>query len=122
MDKIRECQEDLVKEMNLIQIPESQDEMKRDRKPPNIKAIAKSSEPRVILHLEDAVTVLYSLSSAIKQSSSDMTRNDIEAMVQERVHEAILAVGVTSSKKKSSLQRTGPASSGIQKSKQSNNK
>ncbi|PXF41705.1 hypothetical protein BWQ96_08590 [Gracilariopsis chorda] len=91
-------------------------------KPSNIKAIANSSEPRVVLHLEDAVIVLYSPSSTSKQSSSDMTRNETEAMVQEKVHKALLAFGVTSSTNKSSLQRTGPASSGIQNVKQSNKK
>lgn len=118
IEKLRNCFDSLVKTMDSVHLPEGleamnnviqenqarvkevSDEMalqmvrpllqKGDSKPENIKAIAKPAALQIVLHLDDAVSFLYSLSSATKQASG----NDLEAMVQHRVHKALLSFGV----------------------------
>ncbi|PXF49397.1 hypothetical protein BWQ96_00713 [Gracilariopsis chorda] len=59
-----------------------------------MKEISKPPTPRVVLRMDDAVSVLYSLSLATNQALAETSRNYIEAMVQERVHKALLSYGV----------------------------
>lgn len=71
-------------------------ENKGDSKHENITAISKSLTPRVVQRLDDVVSVLHSFSSATEQASPATSRNDLEAIVQERVQKALLSHGVGS--------------------------